>query len=369
MIPLQRPQLGEAELEAVSRVFASRWLGQGEQATRFEQAVARFVGAREVVATSSGTAALHLALASLDLEPGAEVIVPSLTFVATVQAIVAARLVPVFADIDPVTMNVSPASIARCLTKRTRAIVPVHYRGAPCAMDEILALAGTRGLVVVEDAAHAFGSRFKGRRIGGAGHVACFSFDPVKVVTCGEGGAIAFAGEGLEPAARRARRQRVLGIDTDGWTRLQRGRWHYAVDEDGFRYHMPDLNAAIGLAQLERFEAFAARRHAIAAAYDGAFRGAHGVEVIPTDPTAAVPFLYVLKVDDRAAFMAGLAARGVATGVHYIPNHRHGRFSGCPRDDLRHTEAQAERIVSLPLFTEQSDAEVEAVIAAVLAQA
>ncbi len=369
LIPLQRPSLGPEELDAVSRVFASRWLGMGAEVERFEREIGDFCGASRVVATSSGTAALHLALKSLAIEPGAEVIVPSLTFVATLQAIVAAGLTPVFADIDPVSLNVCAESIRRCRSPRTRAILPIHYRGSPCAMADILAFAQEEGLFVVEDAAHAFGSRQGGSRIGAAGQVVCFSFDPIKNITCGEGGAIVYPDPRLDGAFRKARRMRILGVDTDTWTRVRDQQVRYSVAEEGFRYHMADVNAAIGCVQLGRFEAFARRRREIAQAYDAAFRGVARLEVIPTDYEDAVPFMYVLKVQERDRFIARLRADGVSSGIHYIPNHYHELFRDCPRDDLRHTEEQGARIVTLPLFTEQTEVQVRAVIAAVLAAA
>ena len=368
MIPLQRPNLGPKELHAVAGVFESRWLGMGAAVEAFERRLADFLGASHVIATSTGTAALHLALAACDFPTGSEAIVPSLTYVASVQAIVAAGLQPVFADVDPQTLNISPESIRRCLSDRTGAILPVHYRGMACAMDEILAIAEESNLVVVEDAAHAFGSRYRGKRVGSFGHIACFSFDPIKTITCGEGGAIAFASPQFETVAAKARAMRVLGIDSDTWTRRQKGDvYHYDVVQPGFRYHMPNFCAAIGLAQLDRFNEIAHRKIDICRAYDTAFRNLKSLRVIETDYSETVPFIYIVRVADRPDFIRDLTNRQISTGLHYIPNHRHSYFRTFPKDDLVHTEDAAAEIVTLPLFSEQTDAEVQSVIDAVTA--
>jgi dTDP-4-amino-4,6-dideoxygalactose transaminase len=362
MIPIQRPQLGPAELNAVSAVFDTRWLGMGKNVGDFERALGECVGNPRIVATNTGTSALHLALESCSLPPGSEVIVSSLSFIATTQAILAAGLQPVYADIEAHTCNIDPESIRRCITERTSAILPVHYRGEPCAMDRILEIAETHDLIVIEDAAHAFGSQFQGQMIGSCGHLTCFSFDPIKNITCGEGGAIAF-GERFAEQHDRAVKMRLLGIDRDSWTRLQSSdSWTYDVSMPGFRYHMPDFCAAIGLQQLEQAEGFRARKLEICRRYDDALSGLVGIELIPFTYEDVFPFIYVIRATHREALMQHLRANGVDCGIHYSPNHQTSLCRDFPCDNLDETNRAGAEIVTIPLFTELSDTDVETVI-------
>lgn len=265
MIPVQRPQLGEEELKAVAAIFSSRWLGLGSATKEFEDRLKDMLGVRHVLAVNTGTSALHLALEALQLKPGDEVIVPSLTFVASVQAILMAGLRPVFCDVSVETLELDLESVQRVVSPRSRVIMPVHYSGLACEMDEILTYAKDRQLSVVEDAAHAFGSSYKGRKVGTFGDLTCFSFDPIKNITCGEGGAVTTDRDDL---AKVMIPKRILGIDNDTWNRYrnernwsvrgrdlgvpvphaqhQRGDWAGAVGEDGTfqaaqSYHCPRI--------------------------------------------------------------------------------------------------------------------------------
>jgi len=227
MIPVQRPCIGKEELEAVGKVFETGWLGMGSVTKEFEDAVREFIGTENVIAVNTGTTALHLAFDAIGLGPGDEVIVPSLTYVATIQAITATGATPVFCDIKEDTLNMDVNDVKKKITKRTKAIVPVHYRGIPCDMDSILTLAEQFKLRIVEDAAHAFGSYYKGKRIGSFGDITCFSFDPIKNITCGEGGMIITQNSKLLDIMQR---KRILGIDKDTWSRYQNKRsWFYDV--------------------------------------------------------------------------------------------------------------------------------------------
>ena len=365
MIPTARPAFSDAELSRVAEVFDSRWLGQGAVTAEFEQAVSERVGGRPFLATSTGTAAMHLALEAIGIGPGDDVVLPSLTFVATTQAVVAAGARPVLCDVDSATLNVDVDCLERAVTNRTRAIIPVHYRGLPLDLDEILAWAGVRGIRVVEDAAHAFGSVYRdGTPVGGKGDITCFSFDPIKNVTTGEGGGIVFSAE--EERARAAR-MAVLGIDTTAWGRLETRRpWAYDVTQDGFRYHMPNFCAAIGLAQLERFEERRRCKQSVLARYQDAFRDLPYLEQREMPVERCFPFLALVLVDDRDSFMSQMKERGVGTGVHYIPSHRFSRFRDCAAGKLGVTDDVADRICSLPLLGDQTDAELEQVVEAVL---
>jgi perosamine synthetase len=364
MIPVQRPSLGHEELEAVGKVFESRWLGMGSTVKAFEDALATAVGARHVLAVNTGTSALHLALAALELQPGDEVLVPSLTFVATIQAIIACQLRPVFCDVERDTLNLDVQDAARRVTVRTRVVLPVHYAGLPCDMDAVLELARARGLVVVEDAAHAFGSTYRGRPIGVIGHVTCFSFDPIKNITCGEGGAVATDDAVL---AKRVEHRRMLGISNDTWSRYRGERnWFYEVISPGYRYHLSNINAAIGLVQLGKAPAFRTRKVDLVRRYDEALRGVPGLELLRHDYDSTFPFCYVVKVPAhrREAMIKFLKERGVGSGVHYIPNHMQPLFLRFATP-LPVTDEVFPCILTLPLFFEMTDEEQATVVRAV----
>ena len=364
MIPVHRPCLGQAELDAVARVFASRWLGMGKVCAEFEKRLQEFLRAKHVIAVSSGTAALHLALDALALPDDAEVIIPSLTFVSSVQAVLAAGARPVFCEVRPETLNMDMGDVRRRLTARTRAIVAVHYGGFPCDMEALLRLAREHGLRVVEDAAHAFGSLFQGSQAGTLGDIGCFSFDPIKNITCGGGGAIATNDDTL---AQRLGPLHNVGIGKASWLRLDDERpWFYEVTDRGLRYHLGDMNAAIGLEQLNRAGGFQAAKRAIVRRYDHAFRGMAGVVCLDHDLDSAFPFSYVIRVlDGRRDHMARwLRKREIGSTVEFIPNHLQPAFAEF-RAPLPVTERLYGEILSLPLYTEMGASDVDQVIAAV----
>ncbi|MEA1997138.1 MAG: DegT/DnrJ/EryC1/StrS aminotransferase family protein [Gemmatimonadota bacterium] len=367
MIPVSRPSVGEKELARVSEVFDTGWLGMGALVREFEETVGSYLGVEQVVAVNTGTSAIHLALDSLGLAPGDQVIVPSLTFAATIQAVLSTGAEPVFADIDPDTLNITPEDVAQRLTERTRVILPVHYCGSPCDMDELIALAGPRSISLVEDAAHAFGSFYKGRRIGALeGPISCFSFDPIKVITCGEGGAVTTGDPELAEAMRK---KRILGIDTDTWSRYQHRRnWFYEVVTEGYRYHMSNISAAIGLEQFKRVEEFISRRQAIVRRYDEGLAGLEGVITLRKDIKSIAPFMYIIRVPGcRDALMDYLKEKGIGTGIHYIPNHLHPLFSRFfnPEKPLPQTDLVFREILTLPLFFELSDRDVDMIVGAI----
>jgi perosamine synthetase len=365
VIPVGRPVLGDRELEAVGEVFASRWLGTGAITEQFERAVSDHCGGRPCVATNTGTSALHLALETIGIGPGDEVILPSLTYVAAAQAVVAAGARPVLCDVDPQSLNAEVDCLRAAATERTRAVIPVHYRGLASDLDAILEWAGPLGIRVVEDAAHAFGSFLAdGTPVGARGDMTCFSFDPIKSVTAGEGGCIVF---NRDEEAARAARMRVLGIDTTAWARFERAQWHQDVLENGFRYHMPNFCAAIGLVQLERLEGFRRRKQAVLARYQAAFRGLSCLEMRSFEVSRCCPFLALVLLDERERFMDHMREHGVGTGVHYIPAHHFTRFRECAAGSLEVTDRLAEQICSLPLSADQTDEETEQVIDAVMA--
>jgi dTDP-4-amino-4,6-dideoxygalactose transaminase len=363
MLPVSRPYLGPKEIASVSKVFDSRWLGLGSTVKEFETKAAEMIKAPNFLAVNTGTTAMHLAMRACGIGPGDEVIVPSLTFAAGPQSIIASGAKPVFCDIEESTLNIDVEDVQKLISKKTKAIIPVHYRGMPCNMDALLKVAEDNKIIVIEDAAHAFGSNYKGRPIGSFGHVTCFSFDPIKNVTCGEGGGIVFQDQKRYETAIK---MRILGIDKDTWSRYQNKRsWFYDVTDEGYRYHMPNFCAAIGVVQLTRFRQMNDRRIEICKKYDASFQDLRKTKVIPMDYSETAPFMYIVFSEDREKFIADMTQKGVGTGVHYIPSHTFSFFKEFRRSKLIKTEQIAEQITTLPLYYEMTDADVALVIQSV----
>jgi len=365
LIPVSRPSLGDDELELVKQVFDSGWLGLGAQVLEFEQVLQKFLNAKHVVCTNTGTTAIHLSLDALGIGKGDEVIVPSFTYVATIQAITATGATPVFCDIHADNLNIDTNEIKRKITRKTKAILPVHYRGFPCDMDEIGELANEKNLFIVEDAAHAFGSSYKGNKIGSFGDITCFSFDPIKNITCGEGGAVVFQDDSL---LEKIQQKRILGIDKDTWSRYRNERsWFYDVVTKGYRYHMSNISAAIGLIQLKKFSRMNHRKIEVAKRYDAAFECVEGITLLKNDSYKDIGlFVYILKVTKgRNELMDHLARQGVGSGIHYIPSHI---FTFYKKEGvhLPITEKIYDEILTLPLFPDITDAQIERVIDAVI---
>ena len=359
IIPVQRPFFGDEELRTIGDVLGTRYLGMGPRVREFESRLAEIIGVKDVIAVNNGTSALHLALDAI-LDPDDEVIVPSLTYVATVQAVVLAGGIPVFADICGDTLNIDPEDVIRRITPRTRALIPVHFGGQACNMDALqYAVRGSKDKIwIVEDAAHAFGSSYNGKKIGTLGDMTCFSFDPIKNISCGDGGAVVTSSKELADAMRN---KRVLGIDYSS------GRFEIAGK--GYRYHLSDMNAAIGLVQLGRMEDFRKRKMGIVVQYDTAFepleRKGHVKLIYHTDET--FPFFYTIRInhDKRDKFRNFLDGREISTGIHYYPNHFHPFFGSKTR--LPVTERVYQELVTLPLYYEMTPDDVERVIAATYA--
>ena len=361
---MSQPDFGPSEAAAVEAVMASHWVGMGPKTAAFEAALALRLGVRHVIATSSCTAALHLALTALEPDSRKEIVVPSLTFVATIQAIRLAGYTPVFADVDPQTLTIDCGDVARLLSRKTRAILPVHFAGYPCDMGQLQLLADHAGLEIISDGAHAFGSTIEGAPLGRQGTATCFSFSANKNISCGEGGAVATQSDAL---AARLKSLRFLGISHHTWERRHQAKpWRYSVAGPGFRYHLSDINAAIGLAQLERLDDFARTRRRIAAAYDARLDGLPFTRPVKRDLQQTIPQLYVMRVTHglRDALYASLRADGIVCGVHYVPNHQQPAFRKFTRA-LPVTEKLADEIISLPLHTQLDSSQIGQVIAKV----
>lgn len=360
MIPVARPSIGKEELEAVGKVFETGWLGMGSLVKDFEDEIKKLLGVKNAIAVNTGTSALHIALDAIGLKEGDEVIVPSLTYAASIQAIVACRAIPVFCDVCPHTLNMDIENVKRKITKKTKVIIPVHYSGLPCKMDELMEIAESNKIHLVEDACHAFGSTYKGKKIGSFGDLTCFSFDPIKIITCGEGGVVVTNNDEL---AQIITKKRILGIDKDTWSRYKHERkWFYAVDILGFRYHMSNINAAIGLVQLKKLDKFLKRRKSIVKRYDERLKEISNVELICHNYENTAPFNYITKVKrDREGLMKYLKENGIDSGIHYIPNHLQPFFQRYS-EKLPVTEEIFEQILTLPLYYDLIDAEIDKIV-------
>lgn len=344
-------------------VLEREYLGMGLETHAFEQELSTYIGGgRSVACVSTGTAALQLAVQGCGIGPGDEVLVPSLTFVACFQAILATGATPVACDANLSTATIDLADTARRITSRSRAIMPMHYAGFLPNVGAIYELARAKGLRVIEDAAHAFGGSCDGAKIGSKGDVICFSFDGIKNITCGEGGAVVTADARVRQIVEDAR---LLGVqrDTDARYRGERS-WDYDVCRPGWRYHMSNVMAAIGRAQLARLDIeFAPRRVALARRYRTGLANLSGVALLDTDLGAVVPHIQPIRIlgGRRDAVQAALRKHGIETGLHYKPNHLLTLFR-TPQAEFPASEQLYRELLTLPLHVELTDSDVDMVI-------
>ncbi len=371
-LPYGKQWIDDADVAAVVDVLRSDWLTTGPKVEEFEAVFAKATEARYAVSFSSGTAALHGAIAVLDLNPGEEAITTPVTFCASANCLLYCGVRPVFADVDSDTLLIDPAEIERNITPLTKALVVVDYAGHPVALRQITELAEKHGFAVIEDACHALGAMFEGRRVGGLSTMTAFSFHPVKHVTTAEGGMITTNDPKL---ADKLRRFRNHGIGSDHRQREKVGSWFYEMVDLGYNYRLSDLQCALGISQLAKLDQWLERRRAIAAEYDAAFSQIPAIRPPSViDGVEHAYHLYVVQLDlkrlraSRAQVFAALRAEGIGVNVHYIPVHLHpyyrehqGTAAGlCPR-----AEAAYERILSLPMFPLMTDQDVKDVIEAV----
>ena len=357
-IPFYRPFTNKDEIAHAAESIQSGWLTSGPKVARFEKRIADLVGAPYAIAVNSCTAALHLSLVAHGVTQGDEVVTSPYTFAATGEAIVYLGARPVFADIDSETLNISPEEISKRMTRRTRAILPVHIAGLPCDMDAIGQIARRWSVPVIEDAAHAIGASVRKRRIGSISEATCFSFYATKNLTTGEGGMITTKRASL---ARRLRMLSLHGLSLDAWKRYSRGgSWRYDVERLGFKYNLTDVAAGIGLAQAAKFHDMQRRRRSLARRYNDLLADLDAFD-LPREYLDSVHawHLYIVRVRtealriDRDRLIEELRTAGIGTSVHFIPLHLHTYYRktfGHRKGSFPHAERESARVVSLPLY-------------------
>jgi len=367
MIQIFRPSITDREIAAVTEVLRSGWLGLGPKTAQFETEFAAYVEAAYAVGMNSGTAALHLALLALDIGPGDEVLVPTITFASTALAVVYCGATPVFVDVESDTFCIDVEDAERKVTAKTAAVIPVHYSGTPCNMERIWELADDYFLKVIEDAAHACGSEYFGKRIGGLqSDATCFSHHAVKNLTMGEGGTVTCHDATIDATLRKLR---WCGINKGTWDRTATAKdsnysWYYEIEDLGYKAHMNDISAVIGLVQLDRLDELNARRRAIAERYT---EGLSGLKWL----TLPIEYLhcktswhaYVIQTEYRDRLNEYLKERGIATGVHYIPLHTQPYFARYfPTPYLPVAELVWRTLLTLPCYPDLTDEEVNYII-------
>lgn len=370
-LPLCRPTLGDEEIREVVDSLRSGWLTTGPKVERFEKRFQEYLGDRECIAVSSATAGLHLALLAAGVASGDEVITTSMTFAATGNVIALCGARPVLVDCDPDTLNIDVEAVESRINRKTKAIIPVHFAGQPCAMEELREIAERHHLIIVEDAAHALGTEYRGEKIGAAGDIAIFSFHPIKAITTGEGGMIATRNREW---AERLRLLKFHGMGTSAWQRLSGGKASvYTVLLPGFKYIMMDLQAAIGIHQMDRLEGFLARRAVLAGLYDKLIKDVPAMRPLGrvSYPHRHAWHLYVIQLElerldiDRETFLELLKARNIGCGVHYPALHLQPYYRevwGYRPGDFPRSERLSDRLVSLPLFPGMTEDDVEYVV-------
>ena len=372
LLPYGRQSVDEDDVRCVVEILRSDWLTTGPTVSEFGATFASTVGSREAVSVTSGTAALHAAVFAAGIGPGDEVITTPMAFAATANCVHYLGGTVVFADVDPVSLNLAPEQVKASITKRTKAIIPVDYCGQPADLDEIAALAAEHDLIVIEDAAHALGATYRGRRVGSIGHLTTFSFHPVKHITTGEGGMVTTDDLAL---AERLRRFRNHGISSDYRQRERQGSWYYEMQELGFNYRLTDIQCALGLSQLGKLAGWVARRHRIAGRYTEALAGVPEIELpkVSSDRESAW-HLYVIRLNldrlrvGRDQIFRALRAENIGVNVHYIPVpwHPYYRRLGYVRGQWPVAESAFERLISVPMWAGMTDGDVDDVVAAVM---
>lgn len=371
MLNYGRQSIDDDDIQAVVQVLKGDWLTTGPTVSAFEKAVADYLGVKEAVAVNSGTAALHAAVYAAGIGPCDEVIVPPITFVASANCVLYMGGKPVFADVSRDTLNLDPQDVERKITSKTKAIIAVDFAGQPCDHDAIRKLADKHNLIVIEDASHALGASYKGRKVGALHELTTLSFHPVKHITTAEGGMVVTDNSDF---ARKMRSFRTHGVDVDFHARAESGLWLYDVVTLGFNYRLPDVNCALGISQLSKLNVWVERRRAIANQYSQSFAEVAEIETPFNPPECESAWhLYVIRLNfdrlqvGRAKIFKALKAENIGVNVHYIPIPWLTNYQkmGYTKGQWAVAEQEYERIISIPIFPAMSDDDVSDVIQAV----
>jgi dTDP-4-amino-4,6-dideoxygalactose transaminase len=358
-IRLSKSSISQAEKEAVLKVLDKEYLGMGEEVKLFEEKIKNYLKTEmEVVCVNTGTSALHLSLSALDIKKGDEVLVPSLTYVATFQAISATGATPISCEVNPNTLFIDINDARKKITKNTKVIMPVHYASNSKDMNTVYKLAEEFNLRVVEDAAQAFGCKRDKKLVGREGDIICFSFDGIKNITCGEGGAILSKDKNF---IQRIKDGRLLGVEKDTDKRyLGQRSWDFDVKYQGFRYHMSNIMAAIGIVQIDRLESFKIKRQQIAKKYVKSFSDLEEIEILDFNFDEVLPHIFVIKAQNRNGLREFLISNNIECGIHYKPNHLLSKYKD--NNILPITKKIYEEILTLPCHFDLSEIEQEIVI-------
>jgi len=363
-IPVFIPHIHVDTLKHLTDALDVGWLGMGATTKEFEDRIAAFLGLKDryVVATNTGTSALHIALIVAGVGPGDEVILPSFDYVADHQAVRMAGAEVVMCDIRDDNLGIDCEKAELLITDKTKAIMPLHFAGIPCDQAGVYRLAKKYGLRIIEDNMHAFGTTIGKRKIGSYGDIACFSFDPVKIVTSIDGGCVVV---NTEEELLRLHRLRLLGVDRDTAERYKNNRaWDYDVVSEGYRYHLTNIMASVGVSQIKRVEEFIASRQRVCRAYNDAFRKIDVLRVPQSDFANVSPFIYSLRVLDgkREKLISHLQKLDIEVGIHFIPVHQHSFFSTCRKSDMSVTDKVVKEVLTLPLHSNMRPDFVERII-------
>lgn len=363
-IPVFVPHVNIDTLKHITDAFDVGWLGMGSFTKEFEDRIAEYLNLedRYVVATNTGTSALHIALVAAGVKLGNEVITPSFNYVADHQAVSMAGAYVVMCDIREDNLGIDCDKAEELITEKTKAIIPLHFAGIPCNQSDVYRLAEKYSLRVIEDAMHAFGTSVDGRKIGSYGDIACFSFDPVKIITSVDGGAVIV---NSEEQVQRLRHLRFLGVDKETSERYKNKRtWDYDVVSQGFRYHMTNILASVGISQIKRIDEFIESRRKVCRAYNDAFKNIEDLRVPQTDFSNVSPFIYSLRVlnNKREAIIDHLRKKDIDVGIHFIPVHKHTFYKDSRCGDMSVTQKVVKQVVTLPLHSNMKLEFIERVI-------
>lgn len=372
VLPVFRPDMGEEEAKAVAEVIQSGWIGLGPKTEELETAFAKFTSSKYAVSVNSATAALHLSLIALEIGKGDEVLVPSLTFVSTSHAVLYTRAKPIFVDVDPETLCMDPGDLKRKITKRSKAVIPVHYGGHPADLDAIAKIAKDYNLHVIEDASHACGARYKEKKIGSISSLTCFSFHAVKNLATADGGMITTNNSAL---AQKIKRLRWVGINKETWEReelvasgdYRSYGWYYDVTDLGYKYHMNDITAAIGIVQLKKLNKTNAKRAKLTKRYNEKLKGIKWLKTpIVKNWAKSAYHNYVIQTAYRDKLNVFLKERKISSGVHYVPIHHFTYYKEQKLTaDVPTTEKVWKNLLTLPLYPTLSIRDQDRVIKAI----